>query len=113
MLDVELALADDVLGVEVEERVELCHHPRQGDVCGARVGVAAADIGVHAGEPALHERVGQQLPLGLLPDGGREGLAVLVEGEGVEGVLDVGGDGRVDERVLQRAFRPEPDVGDA
>ena len=57
--------------------------------------------------------MGQRLPLRFLPDAGREGLAVLVEGEGVEGVLDVRGDGRVDEGVFRRSFGPEPDVWDA
>lgn len=54
---------------------------------------------MRAGEPALLE-VGEVVwGLGLFPDGGDEEVAVLVEGEGVECVLDASGDFLVDEGV--------------
>lgn len=111
-LDVQLALPEQIAGVEVQESAQLRHHPREAEVRHRRVGVAAADVGVHAGEPALREGSRPRLAGGLGPDGGREGFAVLVEGEGVEGVFDVGGDVRVDEGVLGRVGRDDAEVRD-
>ena len=53
-----------------------------------------------AWEPALLEDCGKELASGLFPDRRGKGLPMFVEGEGLEGVLDVGGDGGVDEGVF-------------
>ena len=68
---------------------------------------------MHAGEPALLEDGGKDLAGGFFPNGGGERFAVFVEGEGLEGVLDVGGDGGVDEGVFGRSGWEESDVRDA
>ena len=47
---------------------------------------------MRAGEPALLELLEDVGPRGRFPDGGRVWLAVLVEREGLEGVLDIRGD---------------------
>lgn len=112
VLYVQLTLPEQIPGVEVQEFPQLRHHPREAKIRRLRVGVAAADVGVHAGEPALREGFRPGLAGGLRPDGGREGFAVLVEGEGVEGVFDVGGDVRVDEGVLGRVGRDDAQIRD-
>lgn len=48
-------LGADEVRVEVEELFELGDHPGKGDVGELLVCVAAADVGVHAGEPDLAE----------------------------------------------------------
>lgn len=97
-----MPLPEDILRIKIQKAIQLRHHPCEGDIRDCSVGVAAANIGMHAGEPALREGFGQALAGGFFPDGGREGFAVLVEGEGVEGVFDVGGDFGVDEGVFGR-----------
>ncbi len=90
--------AQDAAGLAVGV-LELGDHPGEAGVGLSGVVVGAADVGVRAGEPALLE-VGEVVcGLGLFPDGGDEEVAVLVEGEGVECVLDASGDFLVDEGV--------------
>ena len=108
----KLLLPVQIIGIELEERVQLTHHPCEGDVRDAGVRVGAPDVGVYAWEPALFENFGKDLAGGLLPDGGGEGLAVFVESEGLEGVFDIGGDGGVDEGVFGDGFGPETSIGD-
>ena len=55
VFDVGFVLVEEVLGVEVEEGRELGEHPGQRDVGELLVVVAAADVGVYAGEPDLTE----------------------------------------------------------
>lgn len=52
---VVLVLGTDEGVVEVEELFELRDHPGEGDVGELLVFVAAADVGVYAGEPDLAE----------------------------------------------------------
>src|SRR5690606_3935526 len=70
---------------------EAFDHPVQGDIREAVVGVGTADVGVHAGEPYLFDDLPrrQWLVDGLLPQGGWEGAALLVDGQGVEGDVDM------------------------
>lgn len=82
---------EEGLAVEREEGGDLVAHPNEGDlidfvfvfVAGCR---AAADVGVIAGEPALHEV--RCWGMREVPEGWGEGGAALVEGKGMEGVLD-------------------------
>ena len=123
VLDVAAVLLGAVCGVKGEDLVglELGDHPGEGNVGDAGVAVAAADVGVHAGEPALGELFEGVVGgvAGFLPDGGGVGFAVLVEGEGLEGVLDVGGDFGVGKGEFfpvaaeVAAEFEEADVGDA
>ena len=68
-----------------------------GDVRDALVRPSAADVAVVTREPDLAE-VGMDA-FGLLPHGRAKRAAGLVEGEGVEGVLDVLREARVVEHV--------------
>jgi len=52
---VELVLTDDVVPVELDEGIQLGHHPREGDVGDLSVIVTATNIGVDAWEPDLFE----------------------------------------------------------
>ena len=65
---------------------------------------------MRAGEPALDQVRGGVV--GEDPDGRVEGRAVLVEAEGLEGVLDFGVDGGVVEAVLAGVALPERQPGD-
>lgn len=51
----QLGLAEDVVAVELDEGLELGHHPCEGDVRELGVVVAATDVGVDAWEPDLFE----------------------------------------------------------
>jgi len=62
------------------------HHPGQGDVRKARVPVAAANVRVHAREPDLLQALATDSVL-FSPHTGLEGLAALVDGQGLKGVV--------------------------
>lgn len=49
----QLGLAEDVVAVELDEGLELGHHPCEGDVRELGVVVAATDVGVDAWKPDL------------------------------------------------------------
>ena len=74
---------------------------------------------MRSGEPALLEdfEFGGRAVVGHLPDRGGEGRAALIEGEGLVGVAEVGGDLSVDERVffarsgLEPGQRPNGELG--
>ena len=63
------------------------HHPAQGDVREAGIPVAPADIGMHARKPDLLQPLAVG-PFLLPPHAGLEGAAALVDGQGLEGVVD-------------------------
>ena len=73
---VVVVAVDEEVRVEVEPGLEAAHHPGQGDVGEVGVVVATTAIGVDAWEPDLFQ-VGRVV-VTKLPEGGGEGLAVLV-----------------------------------
>ena len=90
----------------------LLHHPQQRDVAQALVRIAAADIGVHAGEPHLLKPsfldplLGDQLFLvQLVPEQRVEGVTLVVDREGVARALDV-----LVQLVVRHAERKDPVV---
>ncbi len=72
-------------------------HPLPGEVAEFALLIAAADIGVHAGEPHLLQ---VDAWLGR-PQGGLEVLAVFVDGNGVAGVANDAAGGGVVEQVAR------------
>lgn len=53
VIAVETVLCEQIALVEVDERGELRHHPREGDVRYLGILEAAPNVGVHAREPDL------------------------------------------------------------
>jgi len=51
----QLRLAKDVVSVELDEGLELGHHPREGDVRELGVVVTTTDVGMDAWKPDLFE----------------------------------------------------------
>ena len=97
-----LPLVQHVILVHIEERRALRNHPRERDGGDLLVFVGAAtDVRVRAREPDLAE--GGGVALELLPQGGTESIALLVEREGLEGVLDAVGEACVVEGVFFRS----------
>jgi hypothetical protein len=89
------ALGDQRLGLgpEAERRVrpiegrKLVEHPVQRDMGQAIIRISTAHIGVNARKPDLPDATaGIDLQV-LVPEPRMEGLALLVEGEGVAGVM--------------------------
>lgn len=107
VLDIIVVLLEDVVEVQVQQVAHLAHHPGQRDIREFLVLVAAADVAVDAGEPALAEA--RLVAWHFLPDGGGEGGAAFVEGERLEGVLDAVGEARVVEAHAFRGRGLDPD----
>ena len=106
-------LAHDVAVVEIEQRVQLADHPRERQVGQIGVGVAAAYVRVHTGEPALLQHLRQCLPIRLLPNRRTERSSPLIEGQCLEGILDVRLDLGIDEAEFRHwRLRQDGDHGD-
>ena len=83
-------------------------HPRERQVRQLVLRVAAADVGVHAGEPDLLDPPRGPVGLELLPELRQERRAILVERQRVARVLDVRMQGRVVKRVTPRDEPADP-----
>lgn len=55
---------------------------------GTRILCLAADVAVDAGKPALLQIFGGSVS-GLVPEGRREGYSFFVDGEGLEGIVQI------------------------
>ena len=112
------ALGDGLDGPQARF-LRLLHHPEERDVAEALVGIAAADVGMHAGEPDLLEapgvdparlllslrRLDRAFLVHLVPRQRVEGIALIVDGEGVAGAANA-----VGKRIIGHAQRDEPFV---
>ena len=87
----------EVFDVQGEQRLHLTGHPRQRHIRKSVLLITASDIGVHAGEPHLHQFLGARgLSGGRLDPQGRSKVgAPLIQGERVERIFDVRAQGRV------------------
>ena len=74
-------------------------HPLQGDFGELAFGVAAADIGMGAGEPELFEDL-VGFGAGFVPQQGLELGAAFVDSQGVAGVGDPGAEFGVEEAAV-------------
>ena len=100
--------------VELEKFVllQLADHPRQTEVGIFLVRISASsNVAMHSPKPSLLEYFGRVPRRG--PDSWGKWSSALIEGESLEGVLDIRFDVGIDKSIfLGRPLRYEPDPGD-
>lgn len=82
----------DVVDRQPSQCAQAFYHPVEADVGEPVIAVGTADIGVYTGEPDLFDVL--MWPWRLVdrafPQGRREGAALFVDGQGVQGDFDIG-----------------------
>jgi hypothetical protein len=85
----DVQLVADCFLVQRQQRRDLPQLPQEGNVGRTMVGVAAADIGVHAGEPDLADHLILGRNRGSGPQHRLERLTAFIDRQGLEGMFDV------------------------
>ena len=99
--DARIDFVADRIFVEVEQLVlgQKSAHPQKWYVGGTVVRISAADVRVDAGKPDLMDGLIHGGRLQIVPNRGLEGFALFVDRQTVEGILDMGPEGRIDEFI--------------